>query len=45
LKIEQGLSKDISKGFMGHATDAMDDYYTHFHMFDLWAAVAGSWKQ
>lgn len=44
LKIEMGLGRDISKGFMGHKTDAMDDYYTHLKMFDLWSAVEDSWK-
>jgi len=45
LKIEKGLGKEISKGFMGHKTDAMDDYYTHLKMFDLWSAEEDSWKQ
>jgi integrase len=45
LKIEKGLGREISKGFMGHKTDAMDDYYTHLKMFDLWSAVKDSWKQ
>lgn len=45
LKIEKRLGRDISKGFMGHMTDAMDDYYTHFKLFDLWCAVEDSWKQ
>lgn len=40
-----GLGREISKGFMGHMTNAMDDYYTHLKMFDLWSAVEDSWKQ
>jgi integrase len=45
LKIEKGLGREISKGFMGHKTDAMDDYYTHLKIFDLWSAVEDSWKE
>lgn len=44
LKVEMLLGKEISKNFMGHATDAMDDYYTHFNKFDLWCAVEDSWQ-
>lgn len=35
----QGLSKDVTKSIMGHATDAMDDWYTHFGRSDLESAV------
>jgi integrase len=39
----QGLSKEITKNIMGHASDSMDDYYSHFSRVDLESAVAQSW--
>jgi integrase len=43
FKIEMkraGLSREVTKEMQGHATDAMDAYYTHFQREDLETAVA-----
>ncbi len=44
LKIEKRLPNNISKQFMGHQTDAMDEYYTKLSVIDLWCAVEDSWR-
>ena len=35
---------EVSKGMQGHATNAMDDYYTHYQRSDLEVAVANSYR-
>jgi integrase len=39
-----GLSQEVTKSMQGHATDSMDDWYTHFSRVDLERAVAQSWS-
>jgi integrase len=34
-----GLQREVTKSMQGHATDAMDAYYTHFQREDLEAAA------
>lgn len=40
-----GLSQEVTKSMQGHATDSMDEWYTHFSRVDLEGAVAGSWSK
>ena len=44
LKVEMGLSRNITKRFMGHTSNSMDSYYTHLSAADLYPAVAVSWR-
>jgi integrase len=39
-----GYSKEVTKSMMGHATDAMDDWYTHFKRADLEDAVKHTYE-
>ncbi len=43
LVFRAAAGKEIAKEMLGHRTDAMDDYYTHYQRRDLEAAVASTY--
>jgi integrase len=43
LVFRAAAGKEIAKEMLGHRTDAMDDYYTHYQRRDLEAAVAATY--
>jgi hypothetical protein len=40
----KGFTKDITKNMQGHATDSMDDWYTHYTRADLEKVVVESYR-
>jgi integrase len=43
-KILRKLPKELTKGFQGHTTDSMDEYYLHLQVQDLYPVVQDTWK-
>ncbi len=44
LRFKLAGGRDVAKSMLGHRTDSMDDYYTHFRRQDLEKAVAHTWN-
>ena len=44
MRFKVAAGKDVAKEMLGHQTDAMDDYYTHYQRKELEAAVKASYN-